>query len=644
MRSCLARLARHRKGADLGITMVAVLASFTILIVVVLGSLAYLSASTKSSRFEQDTDLALAAAQSGVNDLLSRLRENPDYLAEVAATKDLASGYCKNPAVGGKNAVAAEKDDFESICDWPESHAKFYKFDNSSAQSSQSFHYSVHNWVAIADSFDVVSTGRSNGVTRSVRAHIARDPAPGYLYLSDYELADPTDYTAYYPDAESSETCGEGYPSATTMAVLGYKWEVAGGSRPGRFYTNSDGFNRPCLEPSFESWDVLDGRVHSNDTIKSDGATFKSEFTTSDTRCVAVPSNPASWSTCVDGTANFNQMPAKRGKIVLPALPPKNDPNVVAELDARGCAYDGATRIIFNGDGTMTVWSKNTDNPSQPARCGTAAELDAGVTKPVPDGSLIYVRDLDPVVYPNLAKPIPAGSIGGPAGAELPLGSHSGLDVYNDPKFAPSANATYDIELAMERPQMYMNGGNVWVEGEVQGTVTIWADSTAIITGDLTTVDDDNDLIGVMATGSVEVYNPVLHKREAIAVPGTSNQFVWSAPTTPERWASWPKGDILIEAAIIAGSGSFRVQNWKYGGYLGTLKVYGSIAQNFRGVVAQESAGAATQPKNGYSKDYKYNPKLVEKQPLLFEPLGNGDWLITYQEKVDPTEFAKKAP
>lgn len=644
MRSYLTRRARHRRGRDAGITMVAVLASFTILTVIVLGSLAYLAASTKASRFEQDNDLALAAAQSGVNDLLARLRENPDYLNEVAATKTLDTGYCRNPAVGGKNTGAsAEQDHFATDCGWTEEYARFYKYDDSSAQASQEFHYTVLDYSAIPMSAEVLSTGRSQGVVRSVKARIERASSKQYLYLSDYELVDPSDYTAYPTRGANMNVCGAGYPSATTLAELGYKYQVDAGTRPARQDRTDEGYPRDCLEPSFREWDYLDGPVHSNDTIKSNGAHFLSDFTTSDTRCVADASVPSTWNTCVNGSADFHVPPSIAEREFLPELPPKSDPAVLDEIANRGCAYDGPTRIIFKNDGTMTVWSRYTDNPdaATTGRCGTAAELDAGVTLPIPDGSLIYVRDLDAAAHPDLSKKIEHGAIGGPSGQELPLGSY--VEAYDD-LWAPAANSTYEIELAMKMEDMYANQGNLWVEGEVKGTITMWADSSVVITGDLTTVNDAEDLIGVMASESVQIYNPVLEKYAASPYPGDPNKFIWQVPSAPERASGWPTGDLRIEAAIIAGTGSFRLQNWKYGGYLGTLTVVGSIAQNFRGVMAEETAGASTTPLNGYAKQYKYNEKLNEKRPLLFEPLQSGTWVIAYQEKAIPSAFVEKAP
>jgi Tfp pilus assembly protein PilX len=285
---------RRRRGRDAGVTMVAVLAAFTILMVVVLGSLAYLTASTKYSRYEQDTDLALAAAQSGVSDLLSRLRADPDYLSDVAGTKDDPTGYCQAAFTGAppqSSEGALDGDYFAADCGWTAgTEAKVAEFGAGSA--AERFHYMVTYYSPIARSLEVVATGAAGSVVRSIKARIAKDSPEQYLYLSDYEVIDPTDDTAY-PDGISSRMCGQGWPEAETMNQLGHRWEIYPNpaNKPTRIYIGSDNLARACPEPYFSQFDVLDGRVHSNDTIKSNKAQFLGEFTTRDPRCQAV--NPA---------------------------------------------------------------------------------------------------------------------------------------------------------------------------------------------------------------------------------------------------------------------------------------------------------------------------------------------------------------
>ncbi|MDR0627452.1 MAG: hypothetical protein LBG11_09405, partial [Bifidobacteriaceae bacterium] len=322
-------LKRSRR-KDAGITMVAVLASFTVLIVVILGSLAYLTASTKYSRYEQDNDLALAAAQSGLNDLLSRLRAQPNYLnaTYVRENQDDPNGYCRSKATGGP---LSEGDIYHNVCeDWEDDMEIVpWEYGPANGGKYQAFHYAVTNYEPIPMVSWVVSSGYSGSVIRSIRARISQDSTPMYLYMSDYEVVDPTDFTAY-PNGESSKACGEGFPPAPDD--LGYAWQIKDPAlnKPQRYYLDASGFLQKCAEPTFELWDTLDGPVHSNDTIKSNGAHFTGGFTTADKDCErANPLDGATWDECVDGHADFGAVaPKYHGHQEIPLVPGKGNADV----------------------------------------------------------------------------------------------------------------------------------------------------------------------------------------------------------------------------------------------------------------------------------------------------------------------------
>ncbi|MDR2253345.1 MAG: hypothetical protein LBD97_05715 [Bifidobacteriaceae bacterium] len=643
MRDYLKR--NRRRAHDAGITMVAVLAAFTVLIVVVLGSLAYLSASTKYSRYEQDNDLALAAAQSGLNDLLSRLRSNSEYLTstEVINTKDEITGYCKNPAAGGP---ASEGDIYSADCGWASNmEARTLEYGSANGGKYQAFHYVVEDYDPIPMTAVVVSTGFSGTTVRSIRARISQEGTPMYLYMSDYEVVDPTDYTTYPPDnGDTSLACGFGFPSEATRNELGYRWEINANKKPERFWVDRSGFMQTCGEPSFESWDVLDGPVHSNDTITSRGAQFIGGFSTGDPNCNPDPLDDNTWDQCVNGSvSNWNGLVPEGGVTKpIPQVPSKDDPDVKAEVNSAGCEYVGPTRIIFK-ETVMQVWSQDSNKPGD---CGSASELKSSDGKEVniPFGSLIAVRNLEDS---DKAKRVTSGSLG-----DLPLGQYK--PEYDSKPTA--ASIQYEIEVAMDedRTNKLDASGNLWIEGVATGTVTVYADASIIITGDLLTDRDSSDmdeenLLGLMAGGSVELYHPIVRTYKSVVNP--AGGFMWSIGLAPQLSADWkhteyqdpPNYDVLrIEAAMVAGSGSFLLQNWKSGDPLGELQVFGSIAQNFRGVVAQKD-DTTSAILHGYKKKYTYNTSLIKKQPLLFAPIGNGGWSILWQEKVDPSEAVKEA-
>jgi hypothetical protein len=652
--------------------MVAVLASFTIMMTVLLGGVAYLASSTKYSRYDQDNDLALAAAQSGLSDLLSRVRADDDYLSNVATTASDSDGYCGIRATGGP-----EGDYFASDCGWGSSTDVGWQGFGElvGGEFRQHFHYVVTDYDAASRSAEVVSTGRSGDVVRSLAARMAKDNPAMYLYLTDYEMSDPSDW-AVYPDGwyPVSDVCGAGWPDSDTKKVVGYRWEWAQKlaanpafiAPPARIWY-VEPFAQYCRQEPFGPGDLLKGRVHSNDTMLSTGtATFIGPFTTANPKCdERVEGDPSTYKYCVESKQEahplaYSQMlyaggvwpaeaPARSEVLDIPKVPDK------AAIGNKGCQYQGATRIIFNGDGTMTVWSNyGLDEPN--AGCGSLSELASSTGARVNVPSVIYVKTVDkPLMTTAMKKRIPSGGLDG----ELPLGTYQATDE-NPPT---DASDEYTIEISMDRPDKLGGGGNVWVEGKTQGRTTIFADASIIVTGDLITEDKEKDLLGLMATGSVEVYNPGLKVYTAKADAATGD-LIWFSDPFYNHWMEpqgiavfdattkpWPKDyngdgyDMAIHAAIIAGNGSFRVQNSNKtqaettGRY---LNVYGSISQNFRGVTGLSLTNLGIPGQSaGYQNDYEYNQTLMKRQPPLFPYIGNGKWWVPWEEKVEPHDATK---
>ncbi|MDR1441359.1 MAG: hypothetical protein LBJ02_03065 [Bifidobacteriaceae bacterium] len=662
MRTFLAR--RFRRRDEDGITMVTVLVAMSLTLVVAIGSLTFLTASTKYSRYDQDVELATAAALSGVADLLTELRVDPGYLTHIEETKTADTGYCRKEAVGGP---LAEGDDFHEVCGWPDNQApRYLKLGGEEGGSAQSYHYVINEVSESGASIIMTSTGRSHNVYRSIQTRFTRENTAMWLYITNYELSDPTPGGTYegasnlaapiYGENVTAEACGAGWAPGITLGDLGYAWETpvwgGSGAKPAREYVRAY-LNQTiaCSQPYFVPQDVLDGKVHSNDSIQSVGATFLGELTSANPRCLDVDPNDStksSWNKCVTGDmsdpdgprqgfATFGaQAPSYREALALPTV---QDPKYKATEGGVGCLYEGPTRIIFNGK-QMRVWSK--ESTTERTNCGSVSELasEDGALVDIPLGSMIYVNSATGVE----PKEIAAGAIGGPAGRKLPLGSFNG----NPPT---SAGQTHQGEYVMSAEKGKRDGlGNLWIEGHMTGgNITVAADRSIIITGDLLADDDNKDLIGLMSGESIEIYNPVAGTTRAVSA-GT-----WAdAPEMlPDPYvpmsSAWPtdydgnSGVLRVEAAMHASGASFRVQNSGVKGQLGKLQVFGAIAQNFRGVVGtfHFTEHNETIPFGGYEKDYKYNPRLTSGPPLLFEPISNGAWLTVWQEKFDTPEHSK---
>ncbi len=86
---------------------------------------------------------------------------------------------------------------------------------------------------------------------------------------------------------------------------------------------------------------------------------------------------------------------------------------------------------------------------------------------------------------------------------------------------------------------------------------------------------------------------------------------------------------VEIDAAILALSDSFYVNNWFGGSSYGTLTLFGSITQNYRGPVGLTSG-------SGYLKNYNYDSSLQTLFPPFFIPPNGATWAPTTYEECLP--------
>ncbi len=106
-----------------------------------------------------------------------------------------------------------------------------------------------------------------------------------------------------------------------------------------------------------------------------------------------------------------------------------------------------------------------------------------------------------------------------------------------------------------------------------------------------------------------------------------------AAEDTTNGWGSLSSP--TIDAAILSTDHSFIVDNYKCGKSLGTLNIWGSIAQFWRGPVGT-SGGSGT----GYIKNYNYDERLATDQPPSFLTPSTTIWKIT-RVTAPPTKFTE---
>jgi hypothetical protein len=157
--------------------------------------------------------------------------------------------------------------------------------------------------------------------------------------------------------------------------------------------------------------------------------------------------------------------------------------------------------------------------------------------------------------------------------------------------------------------------GDVQVSGTYNRDITIGADNDIIVTDDFVR-GPEGVLAGLIANNFVRVYHPVDYDNGSC--DGNDGG----------------PGAMTIEAAILALNHSFIVDNWFCGDPLGTLTVYGAIAQYYRGPVGTFSGGTI---RSGYTKNYDYNYRLRHREPPYFINPVDAPWQIVRQnEQVPP--------
>ena len=616
---------RRLRGGDDGAALVIVVGSMLVLAMLALTALSYSLSGQRFSRYDQDFSAAMTAAQSGIDDFISRMDRAPAY----GTTPDCANAAWRGPITA------------TNTCGWTATTAVGWQpvRPGSAGPRDASFHYAVDATNKGTQGTVVLTvTGRVNKVYRTVQATIGRGGSTDYVYYTNYESADPSNVQAYGTGGTQTPTCGAGDSS-------GAKY----------WYDGRNGLN--CVEITFISGDTLNGAVFTNDTILSDGATFSKGVETGDTKCQSAGTTAASWNTsCLrsGSTANFNGIKPQY------ATPKYLDDNSAAFATNRGCHYYGATRVIFKQNGTMTVWNRTSVNgsrapvaiaaPGMPGAptCGTLSQLDsaAGATVAVPDEMVIYAANSG-----TANRQCYGGEIGGVSGQTLPVGTFAAANTV-----APTAEGlSYAYDTNMIETTKYCGEGNVYAEGVLNGRVTIFAEQSVIATGDLVMAGGLNgdDMLGLVATNSVEVFHPrqvtVTSERPCTNWNSSHSMctrygaLAWSNVSGESEVSGWPvrykepgaTGNVPSSGIQVAGSiqtlqHSFLVQKYNVGPSDGTLLVNGSIAQQWRGIVGQNNSGM-----HGYTKLYQYDTRLQYTRPPYFPTWANSQWSLRYSGEIN---------
>lgn len=554
-------LNRLRRSDDSGYVLAVVIGLGLVMLLMVATTLTMTTSGEQKSDTDTDWNAALAAAYAGVEDYKSRVENDSSYVrfgnpsdpyTASSTGITLPTGSSANPAFN-----------ITSSTPWA-------TVAGSSGQAS--FRYEIDN--SKYGSTGVIrlrSTGKVGKQTRSVIADLKQNGFNDYVYYTNFEVQDPT-------ISGESTSCGN------------YYW-----IRPGS-----------CTAIQFASGDILRGKVHSNDRLLVCGSDFKGSVTTASQTTPLYAINGG----CSDATWEAGK-PVKTQSIDMPptnqTMPLETRNDLPAQVPHPGCMYTGPTSIKLNSNGTITVispWTKFTNisatagASTNPAGCGipgtAAGQLGntGGATFATPTDNLVFVQNVpasttDPNYWASAAKPTNFTCTTGTTNGRSKEGFVFGSFAY------PTTNEDPPLTSTVSAPAYGCRNGDAYTSGTLQGHLTIASQNYIYIVGDLLYNNNQQDLLGLVAQNAVWVWDPMKN----INSSGPSGTALLGQNRT-------------IYAAILSVAHTFQVQNYQIGGARGTLKVVGSIAQNFRGTVGQGS--------NGFLKDYGYDTRLTYSSPPKF--------------------------
>jgi hypothetical protein len=342
-----------------------------------------------------------------------------------------------------------------------------------------------------------------------------------------------------------------------------------------------------CGSPiSFVSGDVINGPLHSEDTLAICGSPTFGRSGEND--ALEIPGLSTEGQQGCQQNATIDNSAGTYNPNAPTLTPPSSNSQMLAIAQAGGYVYTGRTTIVLTG-ATMTVTSPGTTNTaSHPTGSGVAW----------PGNGVIFVSN-----------------------------SSSGCAVTYTPF---TANSDYTSDT---------NCGDAYVSGNYTSSLTINTANDIIIDGNITsptvgaigTAPSGGQELGLVADDFVRVYNSVPLRT---TVPpanncGANNSNPPSAlPPSP---ATGPVTEIY--AAILSVTHSFIVDNYDCGSSLGTLTVWGAIAQLFRGPVGtfDGSGNIAT----GYAKNYNYDDRLATTEPPYFLSPSSTAWYLSRETECD---------
>jgi hypothetical protein len=618
----LTRIRRDERG----FVLVVVVLSLTFLLLLVTSVMDYSIGSQNLSKRDQNWNASLAAAEAGIDDYIFHLNQDGSYWRFGNSITSPAS--CASTGVADPGNLA-----FTTWVDVP------------GQVNGASFRYTLTCRPAQTGNGTVVvqSTGRVGNVTRTVEASLRRRNFLDYLYFTDYETKDPAIYVSPSPDDYTAA-------QAQTYCAMYY---YGGRDIAGRTDFAGDTDGNTCTEISFNSFDVINGPLHSNDAIRISG---NPDFNGNTTTSWDNPSG-ANWWGSGSPTFQFAGDPAYADPLTMPPSNVEIKNETLPAFGGTGCLFTGPTAIRLNADATMDVVSpfSRQINCSVSPNPSTSLFNRFTITRmSLPPNGVIYVQNVPTTVTdPNYtaACPFVREAIGG-TGASNPDRTH--------PLGFPQRYDISGTSAGTLAAGYGCRNGDVFLQGTLDGRLTIAADNNIIVFDHTSYELASEDLLGLVANNYIEVYHPVrtddetdttncdggvagqstsddgcaLKRPSVSASSATASMFNGTTPgtstiSTTTHASSTAFRNPIIQAAILTVAHSFRAQHYQYGDndVVGTINVTGAITQKYRGIVTLIGV-------TGYGKNYVYDQRLkYDSPPKFLNPIASAWQVVIWAEK-----------
>ena len=553
-----------------GVALVVVLVGSFAALALAFAMVTYTTGTLNQAQNTENYGASISGSEAGVDDFLYRLNRDGNYwqygLAGATAPPDGNQAFQNFSSVAG-------------------------------GTTNEKFKYKVIEQPTGANGGRITLqvTGQSRNSKRTLKVTLRRNGFLDYLYFTKYETRDPALYVKApagpdsYSPAEAQANCER------------YEWAAA---RPAE-----------CTVISFTQRDVINGPLHSNDTIRINTTTanfpkFNGETSSSK------PTAPR-YTLSGAGTPFFVNAGDPRYRATLDPPPSNSALKAEAKIGGvgTGCMYTGPTRIWLLATGKYRVKSPLTrsTNPG----CGP---VDASADVSLPTNGVIFVQNV-----PSLSTDPNANSY--PPALSPSCSTVGWYPPINYPGGSPPSWTAPLTPITGDMTKYRCVDGDLFIQGTLKGQLTVGAENNVIVTNDLVyegTVSPYNsvpaansNILGIVANNFVEVYHPVKDNGS-----GASPQYT---NLTTEL------NDVKIHAAILSVAHSFRVQQATLAASPGTLTVVGAIAQKFRGVVSTFSGSTIS---TGYAKDYNYDGRLkIISPPHFLDPVQSA-WQVNALAEV----------